>query len=144
MAVVLGKDGGVIHPLKKSVRFWLGGKQGKGNQMFSWIHIEDVYRIIEFLEKKENIVGAINTSTLIPITNAQLMQLFRKNMKMPFGLPSPTWLLKIGAIVIKTETELILKSQWVIPQKLMNWGFIFTFKVAYVALKEILSKKLTS
>jgi uncharacterized protein len=141
MAIVLGKDGGVIHPLKNLVRFGLGGKQGKGNQMFSWIHIEDVFRIIEFVKTNEHITGAINTSSPNPITNTQLMQLFRKNMNMPFGLPAPTWLLKIGAVIIKTETELILKSRWVIPQKLIDWGFTFTYTTVDDALKEILSSK---
>lgn len=142
MAIVLGKDGGVIHPLKNLVRFGLGGKQGKGTQMFSWIHIEDVFRTIEFVKDNEHITGAINTSAPNPITNAQLMHLFRKNMNMPFGLPAPTWLLKIGAIMIKTETELILKSRWVIPQKLMDWGFTFSYNTVDAALKEILSSKI--
>jgi uncharacterized protein len=141
MAIVLGKDGGVMHPLKNLVRFGLGGKQGKGNQMFSWIHIEDVFKIIEFVKENDHITGAINTSSPNPVTNAQVMQLFRKTMNMPFGLPAPTWLLKIGAIIIKTETELILKSRWVIPQKLMNWGFTFTFKTVDSALKDILTEK---
>jgi uncharacterized protein len=138
MAIVLGKDGGVIHPLKNLVRLGLGGKQGKGNQMFSWIHIEDVYRVIEFVKINENITGVINTSSPNPITNAQLMQLFRKNMNVLFGLPAPTWLLKIGAVIIKTETELILKSRWVIPQKLVDWGFSFSYNSVDDALKNIL------
>jgi uncharacterized protein len=141
MAIVLGKDGGVIHPLKNLVRFGLGGKQGKGNQMFSWIHIEDIFRVIEFVKINEHITGAINTSSPNPITNAQLMQIFRKNMKMPFGLPAPAWLLKIGAMIIKTETELILKSRWVIPQKLIDWGFTFSYNTVDEALKEILTSK---
>jgi uncharacterized protein len=141
MAIVLGKDGGVIQPLKNLVRFGLGGKQGKGNQMFSWIHIEDIFRVIEFVKTNEHINGAINTSSPNPIKNAQLMQLFRKNMKMPFGFPAPTWLLKIGAMIIKTETELILKSRWVVPQKLIDWGFTFSYNTVDDALKEILSSK---
>jgi uncharacterized protein len=140
MAIVLGRDGGVIHPLKKLVQFGLGGKQGKGNQMFSWIHIEDVFKIIEFTKANEYVTGVINTSAPNPVTNAQLMKVFRRTMKMPFGLPTPAWLLKIGAVIIKTETELILKSRWVIPQKLMDWNFSFTFKTIDKALEDILQK----
>jgi uncharacterized protein len=141
MAIVLGKDGGVVRPLKNLVRFGLGGKQGKGSQMFSWIHIEDVYRIIEFVQTNKYITGVINTSAPNPVTNKVLMQVFRKKMHKAFGLPAPTWLLKIGAILIKTETELILKSRWVIPQKLMDWGFVFTFKTVDDALKDILQTR---
>jgi uncharacterized protein len=140
MAIVLGKDGGVITPLKNLVQFGLGGKQGKGNQMFSWIHIEDLYRVIKFVKDNNHIEGVVNTSNPNPITNAQFMQSFRKNMNMPFGLPTPTWLLKIGAVIINTETELILKSRWVIPQKLMDWGFTFNYKTIDEALKQILTK----
>jgi uncharacterized protein len=140
MAIVLGKDGGVIYPLKNLVRFGLGGKQGKGNQMFSWIHIEDVFRCIEFVQQNEFVTGAINVSSPNPVVNSAFMQIFRKVMRIPFGLPTPTWLLKIGAVIIKTETELILKSRWVIPQKLMDWNFSFTFKTIDKALEDILQK----
>ena len=141
MAIVLGKDGGVILPLKNLVRLGLGGKQGKGSQMFSWIHIEDVFRVIEFVEANDKITGAINTAAPNPVTNNQLMQTFRTQMKMPFGLPAPTWLLKIGAILIKTETELILKSRWVIPQKLLDWEFRFTYNNIDQTLNDILVPK---
>ncbi len=141
MAIVLGKDGGVILPLKKLVQFGLGGKQGEGNQMFSWIHIEDIFGTIEFVKANEHISGVINASAPNPVTNAQLMKIFRRTMKMPFGLPAPEWLLKIGAVIIKTETELILKSRWVIPQKLLNWGFNFAFNKVEDALKDILIQK---
>ncbi len=140
MAIVLGKDGGVIHPLKTLVRFGLGGKQGKGKQMFSWIHIEDVFRCIGFVHQNNFISGAINVSAPNPVTNNTFMQVLRKTMRMPFGLPTPAWLLKIGAVIIKTETELILKSRWVIPQKLMDWNFSFTFKTLDKALENILQK----
>lgn len=138
MAIVLGKDGGVIHPLKNLVRFGLGGKQGNGCQMFSWIHIEDIFRVIEFVKVNEQVTGVINTSAPNPIMNAQLMKLFRKTMKIPVGLPAPAWLLRMGAVIIRTETELILKSRWVIPQKLLNWGFNFTYNKVEDALKDIL------
>ncbi|MBL0263610.1 MAG: NAD-dependent epimerase/dehydratase family protein, partial [Leptospiraceae bacterium] len=53
MAIVLGKEGGVMTPFKNLVRFGLGGKQGDGNQMFSWIHIEDLFTIIRFLQSNK-------------------------------------------------------------------------------------------
>jgi NAD dependent epimerase/dehydratase family enzyme len=56
-----------------------------------------------------------------------LMRIIRQNIKMPFGLPSPKWLLEIGALLIGTETELILKSRWVVPKRLLDLGFKFQF-----------------
>jgi uncharacterized protein len=139
MAIVLGKDGGVVQPIKNLVRFGLGGKQGSGNQMFSWIHIEDLYNIIIFLLQHKELQGVFNTSAPNPVTNKIVMQVFRKNLKMPLGLPTPKWLLKIGAVFIKTETELVLKSRWVIPESLLQAGFVFKYKTIDEALKNILT-----
>lgn len=138
MAIVLGKDGGVVKPIKNLVRFGLGGKQGRGNQMFSWIHIDDLYRCIIFLQQQD-LTGIFNTSAPNPITNKNLMQVFRLKMKMPIGLPAPEWLLKFGAILIKTETELILKSRWVIPERLLQAGFKFQYSTIDAALEDILN-----
>lgn len=138
MAIVLGKDGGVIQPLKNLVRFGMGGKQGKGNQMFSWIHIEDVFSIVEFTRQHDEVNGVLNTAAPNPVTNKMLMQLIRNNMNVKIGLPIPKWLLEIGAIIIKTETELILKSRWVIPERLSEAGFQFKYPDLNKALKNIL------
>ena len=139
MAIVLGKEGGVIKPFKNLVRFGMGGKQGNGNQVFSWIHIEDVFKIIVFIDEHKTLKGVFNTAAPDPVTNKTLMELFRKNMNIKFGLPSPVWLLKTGAVLIKTETELILKSRWVIPEKLLLEGYQFKYKTIEEALKNILS-----
>ena len=138
MAIVLGKDGGVILPLKNLVRLGLGGKSGKGNQMFSWIHLEDVFRIIIFIQKNKSIYGVLNTAAPNPETNISFMKKFRKYMKIPFGLSTPKWLLEIGAVIIKTETELILKSRWVIPERISNAGFKFKFSTLDETLNDIL------
>lgn len=140
MAIVLGSSGGVIKPLKNLVRFGLGGKQGSGKQMFSWIHIEDLFRIITFVQQHNELSGILNTAAPNPVSNKTLMQLLRKNMGATFGLPAPVWLLKIGAVLIKTEIELILKSRWVIPERLSAAGFQFQYPERDTALKNILSE----
>ena len=144
MAIVLGTTGGVIKPLKRLAQFGLGGKQGSGNQMFSWLHIEDLYRIIVFIQQNENIQGVVNTVAPNPVENKTLMQLLRKHVHSKIGLSMPKWLLKIGAVLISTETELILKSRWVIPEKLLQQGFVFTYPTLDEALQQILSKSKTS
>jgi len=138
MAIVLGKEGGVMKPFINLVRFGLGGKQGNGNQMFSWIHIDDVYRIIVFIQSHKELSGVFNCSAPDPVKNKIFMKTLRQNMKVSFGLPSPTWLLKIGAVIIKTETELILKSRWVIPERLLNAGYVFKYSLLNEALKDII------
>jgi uncharacterized protein len=122
-AIVLADKGGVMTPFKRLVQLGFGGKMGDGQQQFSWIHIDDVCRSIEFIINNENLKGAINLSAPNPIKNEEFMKFLRKKYKRPFGIPSPKWLLEIGARLIKTETELILKSRFVLPQILLSAGF---------------------
>jgi uncharacterized protein (TIGR01777 family) len=138
IAIVLGENGGVITPFKNLVKFGLGGVQGSGNQQFSWIHVEDLFAIILFLQEKEELIGVFNCASPQPITNRELMKQFRIAMDRRVGLPSPAWLLKIGAVLIRTETELILKSRWVIPERLERAGYRFKFKQIDRALQDIL------
>lgn len=134
IAIVLGRSGGVMRPLERLTRFGLGGKQGTGRQMFSWIHIEDLYQIILFLMKHKEMEGVFNCSTPNPVTNEVLMASMRKMLRVPIGLPAPEWLLKIGAVLIRTETELILKSRWVLPRRLLEAGYKFQYPLLPVAL----------
>lgn len=138
MAIVLGEDGGVMDPFVKLVRFGLGGKQGSGKQMFSWLHVEDLFNIILYLQKEKELSGVFNCSAPNPVDNATLMRSLRKTMNVYIGLPSPEWMLKMGAMLIGTETELILKSRWVIPDRLAKAGYQFKFPVIDGALKDIL------
>jgi uncharacterized protein (TIGR01777 family) len=140
MAIVLGKNGGVITPFINLVRFGLGGQQGNGKQMFSWIHIADLFNIIKYLQTNKNMAGVYNCSSPNPINNKTLMKTFRQIMNVKIGLPSPKLLLEMGAVVIRTETELLLKSRWVLPEKLLQAGYIFEYPTIDKALKNILGK----
>ncbi len=138
MTIVLGKEGGAIKPLVNLVRFGLGGKQGNGNQMFSWVHIEDLYQMVLFFQQHHELNGAFNGASPNAIKNKILMKTFRDIMNVKIGLPSPKWLLEIGAVIIKTQTELILKSRWVLPERLVKAGFTFKFPTIDAALKDII------
>lgn len=139
IAIVLGKGGGVMTPYQNLVKFGLGGFQGTGNQMFSWIHIEDLFKIVLFLKEKEELTGVFNCSSPQPVSNRELMKELRKTLNVPFGLPSPKWMLEIGSLIIKTETELVLKSRWVLPERLEREGYTFTFETLEKALQDILN-----
>ncbi|SET52708.1 hypothetical protein SAMN05421676_105190 [Salinibacillus kushneri] len=139
-AIVLGQDGGVITPYKNLARFGLGGAQGSGNQRFSWIHIEDLFQIVLFLKDRDDLIGAFNCSAPNPVINQEQMRLIRKEMKVPFGLPAPKWLLEMGAVFIRTETVLVLKSRWVLPERLEKAGYTFTFRTLQETLQDVLHK----
>lgn len=138
ISIVLGKGGGVVTPISRLVRFGLGGRQGHGRQMFSWIHIHDLLRIIEFVQQHPELSGALNAAAPHPVQNQELMKTWRKAMGKSIGLPAPKWLLEIGARFIKTETELVLKSRWVLPQRLLDAGFEFHYPRIEDCLAEVL------
>lgn len=141
IAIVLGPGGGVIKPFSNLVKFGLGGHQGNGRQMFSWLHIEDLYRIILFIMEHKQIEGVYNAAAPNPLPNKDFMKALRKIFKPLFYLPSPKFLLKAGAWFINTEPELILKSRWVIPTRLLSEDFQFKYREVKGALENILKKK---
>jgi uncharacterized protein (TIGR01777 family) len=135
-AIVLGKNGGVMIPFKRLTQLGFGGKMGDGQQQFSWIHIEDVCRSIEFIIQNESLNGAINVSSPNPVRNMIFMDALRKRYNRLALIPSPKWILELGAKLIKTETELILKSRFVIPEKLEQAGFKWKFPKIEDAVQE--------
>lgn len=135
-SIVLGKNGGAFVPLKNLVKFGMGGTQGNGNQKVSWIHEHDFCRAIEFLLEQQA-KGIFNVTSPNPIPNKEFMKTIRKVLKVSVGLPQPKWLLKLGARIIKTEAELILKSRYVIPEKLLATGFQFQYPFVEEAIREI-------
>lgn len=137
IAIVLGKHGGALQPLKSLAKLGIGGKQGNGSQYFSWIHEADFSGIVDHVITNDNAEGVYNVSAPNPITNKEIMKEIRNAIKMPFGLPIPTWLLTFGAILIKTETELILKSRRVVPRRLLSEGYGFQFPQIHDALRDI-------
>jgi len=139
MAITLG-TGGVMIPYFNLLKFGLGGQQGNGKQMYSWVHIEDVARCVEWLSDHEKMEGVFNCAAPNPVNNKQFMQILRNVAGYKFGLPAYTWMLKIGAALIGTETELILKSRWVLPTKLMETGFQFKFPEIENAFRDIVKK----
>ena len=136
-SIVLGKKGGAFIPLKTLAKTGLGGKQGKGNQYISWIHETDFAKAIEFIIQKE-MTGVINIVSPNPIINADFMKKLRIAVGQFVGISMPTFLLKIGSFIIRTETELVLKSRNVIPKKLTDNGFKFEFPSIDIAFKNLL------
>ena len=137
-SIVLGKNGGALIPLKNLAKLGLGGKQGSGDQKVSWIHEIDFVKAIEFLLNKPKLTGIFNLTVPKPTDNKTLMAMVRKAVNIPFGVSHPEWLLKIGAKIIGTETELVLKSRNVKPERLLQNGFVYTYQNLTNALNSLL------
>jgi len=118
---------GIFDVLLGLVRRGLGGRSGDGRQYVSWVHGEDFVRAIYWLIQHNEVDGAVNICAPGPLPNADFMRTLREAWGMPVGLPATRWMLELGAIFLRTETELILKSRRVIPGRLLEHGFSFRF-----------------
>ncbi|WP_104167068.1 TIGR01777 family oxidoreductase [Arthrobacter sp. SX1312] len=138
LSIVLG-PGSVMTPLVMLARTRLGGPMGPGTQKFSWIHLDDVFRAIVFIAGTSSLNGPVNAAAPDVVTNAELMAALRTRLRIPVGLPTPVWLLELGGRIIRTEAELVLKSRWVAPRKLVDAGFTFDHPTLGPALDDILT-----
>lgn len=139
MAITLG-SGGVMIPYFNLLKFGLGGRQGSGKQMYSWVHVEDTCRMIEWIYGQKALEGTYNCCSPGAVTNEVFMTTLRRITGHTIGLPAYSWMLAIGAALIGTETELVLKSRWVIPERIGHTGFFFKYPQLEDALKDIILK----
>ena len=137
-AMTLSPDpGGVFDTLVGLVRRGLGGSAGDGRQFMSWIHEEDFVAAVRWLIDRDDIDGVVNVASPNPLPNSEFMRLLRHACGMPCGLPAPEWMLEIGAVFMRTETELILKSRRVVPGRLVDHGFAFRYPQWEVAVRNL-------
>jgi uncharacterized protein (TIGR01777 family) len=127
-AVVLSPaQGSAFGVLSNLVRFGLGGTQGSGRQFVCWIHEADYARAVGFLAAREDLQGPFNLAAPAPLTNREFMAALRWAWDMPNGLPAPSVAIRLGAIFLRTEPELVLGSCRAIPRRLLDAGFAFEF-----------------
>jgi uncharacterized protein (TIGR01777 family) len=139
-ALTLSPDrGGVFDRLLALVRLGLGGSQGAGTQFVSWIHETDFARAIDLMIAREDFCGVVNLASSSPLPNRDFMRILRDAWGIGFGLSSPAWLVEIGAFLMRTESELILKSRRVVPGRLLNGGFRFLFREWPSAAKDLVA-----
>ncbi len=140
--MVLGLARNSVFPvLRRLARLGLGGRMGSGEQFVSWLHEIDFLRAVEFLIAHEELSGAVNLASPNPVPNHELMRAFRELVGMPIGLPATAWMLEVGAFLLRTETELILKSRRVVPGRLLRAGFEFRFPELRGALVELQARE---
>lgn len=136
--VVLGIEDGAFPVVNRLAKMWLGGKQGSGKQLMSWIHIKDFVLAIEHLINS-TISGHVNMASPNPVSNAEFMRTIRKANGRSFGLPTPEFALKIGARFMNTEASLILDDMFVAPQVIVDSGYQFKFPTLESAIKNLVN-----
>ena len=136
---VIGKNGGALQSLKKIVRLGLGGKVGNGNQGISWIHEFDMNEIIYQAITDEKYEGIYIASAPNPVSNKEFMGVLRRKMNIPIGLPSPEFLVRLGAkFFFKSDPELAIYGRYVKSVRLKEEGFKFKYPNIELALNELI------
>lgn len=136
-AAVLGKGGGMMRHVIPVFKNYIGGKIGSGKQWFSWIHVKDLCRAIEFVSINENIRGPVNFSTPNPVTNLQFTNALAKALERPAVFHAPGFVIKI---TMGDMASLVLDSVKVLPKALLDNNFEFLYPDIETAIKEIVSE----
>jgi hypothetical protein len=125
-AVVMTSDrGGAFDVLSRMARLGLGGPVAGGGQYVSWIHEDDFTAAIQFIIDNDALTGPVNLASPGPLPQRDLMRELRAAWGVPIGLPATRWMAGLGALAIRTDTELLLKSRRVVPGRLTMAGFEF-------------------
>lgn len=137
-AIVMSPSaGGAFDTLLRLVRFGLGGTIGNGKQFVSWIHEQDFVRAVLWLIEHSELEGPVNIASPNPLTNAEFMRDLRAAWGIPFGLPASELMLEVGAFLLRSESELMLKSRRVVPTRLLESGFTFELPSWLEAAREL-------
>jgi uncharacterized protein (TIGR01777 family) len=138
-AIVLGGDGGAFPVMARLARFGLCTPQDAGQQWISWLHVRDFCRAVNFLAQADDLSGPVNLCAPYPLRNWEFNALLAQALDPPLRLPQPRWLLEVGAFALRTETELILKSRKVYPERLLAAGFQFEYEQCEAVVQDLLN-----
>ncbi|WP_437912167.1 DUF1731 domain-containing protein [Sorangium sp. So ce302] len=132
--------GGIFDVLLGLTRRGLGGPAGGGQQFVSWIHERDFVRATRFLIERDDVSGPVNLASPGPLPYRDFMRALREAWGIGFGLPATRWMLEVGALVMRTDTELVLKSRRVVPGRLREAGFTFAFTEWSAAARDLVAR----
>lgn len=134
--VVLGRNGGALKPMLTLFRRGLGGRIASGKQPFSWIHMDDLVRAVDFIVGKPELNGPVNLVSPNPATNLELTKTLCRILHRPAILPVPEFMLRL---IFRKGAEALTKGQNVLPGKLNQHGFIFAYPQLAEAIANLIS-----
>ena len=140
IGMVLQQNGGILKPFLNMAKFGLGGKIGTGNQYMTWIHEQDFTDLIRYTILDADFKGIVHAASPFPVTNKEFMKTIRQSVNIPFGLPNPAIFIKIGAVFIGTEAELVLSGRRVVSSVLEKNGFKFKYPYLHDAITRLLNE----
>lgn len=140
-AMVMTPDrGGVFDYMSWMARLGLGGAVDGGRQYVSWIHGEDFVRAVELLLEREDVDGPVNLAAPEPLQQRAFMRVLRRAWGQPVALPATRLMAEVGAVALRTDTELLLKSRRVLPGRLADAGFTFSYPTWQAAAPDLVAR----
>ncbi|MBN1338750.1 MAG: TIGR01777 family oxidoreductase [Bacteroidales bacterium] len=134
--LVLGRESGLLPRMITPTRFFLGGYPGNGKQYLPWIHIEDEVEAIRFLLTHDQTEGVYNLCAPAPVSFREFCRCLAQIMNRPCRLIIPSFVL--NALPGNMGRELFLSSQKVIPERLLEAGYSFTYNQVGKALEQLI------
>ncbi len=140
-AVVLDAGTPALNRLTSLIRWGLGGRMGTGRQWFSWLHIADFLAIVDRVVDDPALSGVIHATSPYPVRNKELMASLRQVLRRPWAPPTPAPLVKVGALLLRTDPALALTGRRCVPGQLQAAGFNFAYPELVPALEDLLKAK---
>jgi len=137
--VVLDRGTPALERLTGLTRCGLGGRIGAGRQWISWLHIEDFLGIVERVITDETLRGVVHATSPQPVRNRELMAALRAVLRRPPAPPTPVPLVRLGALLLRTDPALALTGRRAIPGRLQEAGFRFRYPELAAALEHLLA-----
>jgi uncharacterized protein (TIGR01777 family) len=141
MGVVLDRDTPALDRLARLTRWGLGGRVGSGRQWVSWLHIADLLAIVRRSLDDVTMVGVVHATSPRPVRNAELMAALRQVLRRPPVPPTPASLVRLGAMLLRTDPALALTGRRCIPSRLLDAGFTFAYPRLVPALQDLLANR---
>ena len=136
--LVLSPHGGALARLLLPFRLGLGGRVGSGRQWVSWIALTDTVRAIRYLIDAKALTGPMNLAAPEPVTNAELASTLGRVLHRPARLPVPATALRL--VFGEMGDATLLASQRMIPRRLLESGFQFSYSTLEAALRHELGR----
>ncbi len=136
LGIVLAPNGGALDKMLFPFKWGFGGVLGSGNQYWSWIALEDVIGMVDFIISQNSLEGPVNVVSVKPATNREFTKTLASVLKRPSFLPVPAFMAHLA--LGEMADELLLASTRVVPDKILKVGYQFLHE----NLKEYLQKVL--
>jgi uncharacterized protein (TIGR01777 family) len=137
--VVLDRGTPAFNRLTGLVRWGLGGRLGHGRQWVSWLHILDMLAIVRRCLDDPALTGILHATSPHPVRNSELMATLRRALHRPISPPTPAPLVRVGALLLRTDPALALTGRRCVPARLQQAGFEFTQPDLHAAIRALLT-----